>query len=526
MNTKTIAYILASSAMITVSCINLDTEPYGSTITADQKSEAVRNDPSKASASVAAIFSAFSKYGQISGETMHADYGYPSIMLYLDSRGTDMTADLIGYNWYKDPLTFEDCLSTASPTAIYWGTMYKQIYACNSVLSSIDANTDDTNLQFYLAQAHAVRAFDYFTLAQLYQFTYKGHENEPGLPLITQDNASEVAQDGIERSSLTETYNLILSDIDRAVELLENCRVKRSDKRYVSLEVAYGIRAKIKLVLQDWEGAASDALAAIEGSTAVPYTIDELKRPIFTDISENSWMWGVLISPTDRVSTTVICNFPSHMGSFSYGYSSVGAWRRCSIKLFDEIPESDVRKGWFLDDTGVSDHLTAAEISYLSAKGASAYTQVKFGTNDGQLASTDNSNDFPLVRIEEMYLVRAEALTMAGKAEEGASVLEDFVRNYRNPSYSASSDSVEMLRDEIWQQRRIEFWGEGLSWFDIMRLEKGVDRRGHGFPAAAVMNIPAGSQALVYRIPQSEEQYNNKLVNNPSVAVPSPVKDE
>ena len=30
--------------------------------------------------------------------------------------------------------------------------------------------------------------------------------------------------------------------------------------------------------------------------------------------------------------------------------------------------------------------------------------------------------------------------------------------------------------------RRIELWGEGVIWFDVMRLNKGVDRRGCGFP--------------------------------------------
>ncbi|MGM9742076.1 MAG: RagB/SusD family nutrient uptake outer membrane protein [Candidatus Cryptobacteroides sp.] len=518
--------LLTLQALAAAACIELDTEPAGSTITSEQKAEAVRNDPAKASASVAAIFSGFTRYGNVSGESVHSDYGYPSIMLFLDSRGTDMSADLIGYNWYKDPLTYEDCLSTSTPTAIFWGTLYKQIYACNSVISGIDSDTEDSQLQYYLSQAYAVRAFDYFTLVQIYQFNCKGHEEDPGLPLITEKNAESAAEEGIARSTVAETYSLILSDIDKAIELLRSCRVKREDKRYVSLDVAYGIRARIKLVMQDWEGAAKDAEAALRNTSSSPYTYEDLLRPAFTDSGENSWMWSVIITPTDRVSTTVICNFPSHMGSFSYGYCSVGAWRRCSVKLYDSIPTSDVRKGWFLDNNGKSGHLTAAEISYLAGKGAGSYTQVKFGTNDGQLASTDNSNDFPIMRIEEMYLIKAEALGMSGQLEEATVALNDFVRTWRDPQYSVSGLSQAALQNEIWNQRRMEFWGEGMSWFDIMRLGKGVDRRGHGFPAAAVMNIPAGDNVLVYRIPQSEEQYNKLLVNNPSVAVPSPVKDE
>lgn len=57
---------------------------------------------------------------------------------------------------------------------------------------------------------------------------------------------------------------------------------------------------------------------------------------------------GYQISETDRVVTTGICNFPSHMGSLNYGYATVGAWKRINKKLYEKnINETDARKGWF-----------------------------------------------------------------------------------------------------------------------------------------------------------------------------------
>ena len=68
----------------------------------------------------------------------------------------------------------------------------------------------------------------------------------------------------------------------------------------------------------------------------------------------------------------------------------------------------------------------------------------------------------------------------------------------------------------------------GVRAFDILRLNKGIDRRGAGFPAAYVFNVPAGDNTLIYRIPESEEQGNSLISasdNNPVTSIPSPVTD-
>ena len=74
-------------------------------------------------------------------------------------------------------------------------------------------------------------------------------------------------------------------------------------------------------------------------------------------------------------------------------------------------------------------------------------------------------------------------------------------------------------------QRRIELWGEGFSYFDLMRLKKGVDRRGAGFPTAYVYNIPAGDAALIYPIPDREMNNNPSLTQNPVATQPQPVEE-
>jgi len=101
---------VALASMLTVGCADLDTEPQGSTVTADQKKAAVEANPSRISASVTGITTLFSVYGNVYGTSSlrHNDFGYPSIMLFLDSRGIDLVGSDVGYNWYSDALSLTD----------------------------------------------------------------------------------------------------------------------------------------------------------------------------------------------------------------------------------------------------------------------------------------------------------------------------------------------------------------------------------------------------------------------------------
>ena len=400
---KKFKYSFIASALLSVSlvgCYDMDTEPLGSTITADQKEATINANPERIEASVTAITSLFYLYGNTVDN--HADFGYPSIMLLTDSRGIDMVCEDIGYNWFTMPVTYEDIDNTYWATYLYWRVCYKQLYAVNSLAKIIDPETTDPSLQFYLAQALAVRAFDYFTLAQMYQHTYVGNENKPCVPIITDANMDAAGAEGCARATVAEVYEQIIADLNGAIELLEKTTATRADKRYVDAAVAYGLRARVNLVMNNWSAAADDAAKALELTSATPYTAAEVSKPTMSDIDDHSWMWGILVAETDRTVTTGICNWPSHMGSLNYGYASVGAWRRISESLYGAIPATDVRKGWFLDENATSPYLNTEQATYVAnTAGCPPYTQVKFGTYNDVVYQDVNANDIPLMRVEE-----------------------------------------------------------------------------------------------------------------------------
>ncbi len=535
---------LALASMLIVGCADLDTEPQGRTVTSEQKSATSEMNPDRVSASVTGITTMFSVYANIYGtdNLRHNDFGYPSVMMLLDSRGVDLVGCDVGYNWFSYGFDLTDRAYTHVATRMIWGNMYKQIYTANQVAATVDPETEDGTLQYFLAQALAIRAFDYFNLAQVYQFTYQGNEDAPCVPLILDTNANEAGTNGCARNTVGEVYAQIMKDLNAAVTLLEKSDKTRDDKRYVDLATAYGLRARVELVVQDWSAADADAQKAIDNSSATPASFEDVSHPTFKDINEKDWMWGILIAETDRVVESGIVNWISHMGSLNYGYASVGAWRRINPTLYDMINPTDARKGWWLDASGKSANLDAAQQSYLTSEaGAPAYTQVKFAPYKDEIYTGTNANDVPLMRIEEMYLIKAEAQAMAGDPAAGKATLENFVKTYRDPAYTCAAATGEAVQNAVWAQRRIELWGEGLEYFDLLRLRKGIDRASTAYktldtnmpkynyrvadtPAEereAIQQVKSGNgsatgkeiNALIFQIPNAETE-SNPLIND------------
>ena len=528
MKLKNTLALMSIASLALSACEDMDTLPEGSTVTDSQKTEVKKNDPSKTSASVAGAFMSMSAVMPNSSTvgSNHGDIGYPTVMLATDNNGEDMVSPLVGYNWFSREIQFTDRSVTAGIAQIIWQDFYSYIKAANDIIASIDENTDDAEQLFNMANARALRAFSYFQLAQLYQFNYVGNEDQPCVPIITEENQSEYISVGAKRSTVEEVYALVRSDLDFAVEALSATSdyVSRDNKRYIDLATAYGLRARVNLVMQKWADAAADATNAIENSTATPATIAEVSAPGFSSADESNWMWGILIAETDDVVSSGIVNFPSHIGSFNYGYAMVGARRLISKKLYETISETDVRKGWWLNENGESANLTTqAQLSYIYSRHYNTpYLNVKFGPYNGVVGTSTSANDIPLMRIEEMYLIKAEGEAMSGA--DGLTTLTNFVKTYRDPEYSYSGSDIQ---HEIWRQRRIELWGEGMSWFDVMRLKTGIDRRNTGCPRVYV--IDHTDTKLLWPIPESEVEANQALTEadyNPITASPAIVSDD
>lgn len=526
---KSINKILALSlAVLAVGC-SMDTEPMGSTVTSTQKDKVLEDEPSKVEASVNTVFASMSLRTAAAGSSYHQDFGFPAVALIGDHAGQDMISPNTGYNWFSSASDYTDRTQGSANLVIIWKTLYNTIYAANDAIKRINqayegaenaADISDAN--YFLAQALATRAFCYMNLAQHFQFTYDGHQDDKCVPWIDE---TTVDLTNNPRQTVETIYGHIIDDLDDAIDFLSKTRRVRPDKRYVSLEVAYGLRARANLLMHNYDAAADDADKAMSGFK--PYSIDELGKPTFNEVN-HAWMWAIVIAETDPVVLSGIVNWPSHVCTFSYGYAgAVHAYRSVSATLYQQIPSTDVRKGWWLDENGSSpllvDEYAPANCSAIGMSFA-PYLNVKFGAWKNELFTSTSANPWPLMRVEEMHLIKAEALAMGGHPGEGKAELESFVRSYRNRNFSLSSASPEVIQNAVWLQRRIEFWGEGQAYFDIMRLKRPIDRVGAGYPSAWVYQIAPESPIMLHLIPQSEitsnegisEQDQNQIAPKPA----------
>lgn len=527
----------ALAGMALAGCNDLDTDIKGGYATTDQKSQVTAEDPAKILYAVTGIMGVMNQFEGIYERQI--DFGYPSVMLILDSRGTDMVGLNIGYNWFSWMGELSDGTSTSYSSNLCYRYPYKQIFAVNSLLETIGDTSTDPETMYFIAQAKAVRAYDYWVLAQIFQFTYQGHENAPCVPIVTEKNSAEATENGNPRATVTQVYEQIITDLDDAISYLtdteynENGKnraevlVTSKPKRLISLATAYGLRARAYLVMGKYAEAAADAKMAIDEFRGAPLSREEASVPCMASLTDNNWMWGIAISEQDRVVTSGIINWPSHMGSLcGNSYADAGAWRMIAQDLFETIPSTDVRRGWWLDANKKSANLAKAWQDYCTEAGMPAYTQVKFAPYLNQLGNETKAQDIPLMRVEEMYLIQAEAEAMSGAGPIGAATLQSFVKTYRDKAYTCALSDPEAVREAVWKQRRIELWGEGMSWFDLMRLKKGIDRRGGGWCQEWTYNVPAESNIMRLPLPQGEIE-TNKLIspsdNNPEAPKPSPV---
>lgn len=515
-------YIIALGGLLFTSCVDLDTAPQGGTFTSDQKSEVVLALPKRLSADVNGMFAIIGKQYCVFGSASSRDddAGYPTVCLSQDLNGPDMVGDNSNYNWFSVSSSYEDRTDTYANPYERWAVFYNQLKLANDILATIPAETTDPTLKIYQAQARAIRAFDYLSLVPYYQFKYKGNEDKPSVPIITENMEGDPSNNP--RASLSAVYELIMSDLNAAITALEG--YTRVNKAEIDQKVAYGLRARANLYMENWSAAASDATNAMAGYS--PYTRAQVSKPTFIDANDQNWMWAIILTPTNI--PDAYPSWPAVLGSFSGdSYSAaVGCYKSINRLLFDKIPTTDVRKGWWVDANLDSPNLATVTWGGVTGNAVAdlaitdvklpfvPYTNVKFGQY-GFIGNNINAGDWCIMRVEEMILIKAEATAMGGNLAGGKQILQDFVKTYRDPSYASAATTAADFQDEVWLQRRIELWGEGFSMSDIMRLGKNVVRYTSSvttnFPDAFKFNIAATDGWLLLRIPQKETNNNRGI---------------
>lgn len=466
--------VLIGMGITLTSCskeLDIDPTEYA---TSDQIKDLGEKDPSKlltiAEATIKGVYGEFIEY-----QGTHDVFGEKSVQLAGDLMTEDMS-QMVNHYFFFD-YEIDNRGATYRRVSKAWSFYYTVISKSNEAIASIDPETDDKGLQVVLGQALALRAYGLFMVVNRFQQTYKGNESKPGVPIYLTGNDKNESFLG--RAPLQDVYAQVVDDLQRSITLLDG--FARGAKTVVDKKVASGILAKVYMMMHDWDNAQKMANQAKSGYKLM--TIEEARNDGFNNIANSEWMWGADVTSDN---TTKFASFQSHMFSTAAGYAgAVGAYKAIDARLYSQIGDNDVRKTYFSDGSG----------------SLPKYANTKYDDVAGWLA------DICFMRVSEMYLIEAEAFAQQNKTGEAANVLNELLENRITDYTPVATASVE----DVFLQKRIECWGEGVIFYDYLRLKKGVDRTYEGSNHLAKIKKDAGSWSFIYQIPQVEIDTNSEI---------------
>lgn len=439
-------------------------------------------------------YKAMYAYGA-NGTGGHDNFGQKAVDLASDLMGNDMVVHLAGYGWFNRDYQYAEWILPDANNRrpdIVWFYYYDLNKQANKILEFIDAATGPAaDKERIKGQALGLRAYCYYNLVNLFQQTFKGNENKPGVPVYT-----KAQLEGKPRGTVQEDYTQIIKDLTDAETLLANKTF--TSKVNISVNVVRGLRARVALIMEDWATAASYANKARTGFT--PMSAAQYQQG-FSSITNPEWLWGSLITADQA---TIYASFFSHIDVKTGGYAALGTQKKITKALYDQIPATDVRKtGWVAPGTGNSDFPDYCNLKH-------------HVPTPGSWAA-----DYIYMRAGEMYLIEAEALARLGGANEAAAriALETLIKA-RNPTYSAAAFTGAALVNQVLLQRRIELWGEGFALMDIKRLKTGLNRPtgagNHGAPSLdpGVYTLPDADPKMIMKIPKRELDNNTAMTPN------------
>ena len=383
----------------------------------------------------------------------------------------DFTADMLIHNGtfsqYRE-LGNKNITSANASVAALWQSIYNTVYISNFILEKLPeiSGVKATERDRVMATAHFLRGYAYFTA--LYSYG--------GVPAVL--TTSIEANRNIPRASAEVISQLIIDDYTFALGKLPEVA---SNAGYASNHAVRAAFAKFYLYSKNWLQAESFASQVINSKA---YTLE----PKFADL--------VLKDFTDESIFEVGYTITDDPGTDNnLGLNSLFQGRR------EIIPSNQIVIALASSESG--DRFSSIEFDSKNLVGTdNGWSVAKYGTPD------EDNNNVVVLRLGEMYLIRAEARAQQGKVTGGSSAQEDInVLRTRAKAPTISSATQNQMVVLIEEERRYELAFEGHRWYDLVRTNR----------SSVVMSVFNSSWKDTYNlwpIPQREIQNNPALADN------------
>lgn len=515
---------------------------------------------------LSSYFVAYDTWGS-SGNTN--DWGYPCQLYMREVMGEDFPVYDASYDYWSH---IESGSGLRYAAYYSWFYYYKFIKNTNNVIALVpDPANAETKAVYCLGQALGLRAMLYMELSTCFEYRTTQVESlnadaqsmgVVGLTVpIVDENTSKTDLNNNPRVPFYTMYRFIMTDLNRAETYLEG--YEQATKAHANRAVVYGLKARLWLDMASRFDREPDALAkqmSAEGSSDgyddiginsamdcyakaaeyarkaigggnTPLTEDQwMNSKTGFNTPQSSWMLGTYVTSKEEVNTGYYYNsFVAQIASEpTWGMPRYGsAFRLISKSLYDKISDSDWRKNSWIspDDAGKTEipEKYRTELKGDAWSRLPAYANLKFRAGSGSISTIETGliASLPIMRVEEMYFIRFEAIAHTEGVAAAAKEMADFLNTYRytDGSYNSEATDLDSFITELMVQRRIEFWGEGINFFAYKRLGLPITRSydGTNWLSSQRLNTKAGYTApwMNYVLPEYERDNNQGVILNP-----------
>lgn len=368
----------------------------------------------------------------------------------------------------------------------FWNEAYDLINRTNHIITKIDnvADLSEEEKKQILGEAYFLRALAYHDLVRSYarnpQHILDGFDL--GVPVITEPFDGILDEDAYpSRSTVAQVYTQVKSDLDNAISNFSDTPVNFPFRG--SKIAAQALLARVYLYEGSYQAAAAMATTVIDNAP-VNLTNDGNYFSTFSDAAES--LFEIRIIQAESFGNTSLSSLYGRSPIEDLGYGDIAV----SQDIYNEYEPGDVRTGLFRP--------------YVK-NGQNIFYQDKYRGYEGDWAT----DDVIIIRLSEIYLIRAEANYMDSGTDVGQSPLNDVNDIRTNRGLTSIAATGQQLADAIARERRLELAFEGHRSFDLKR--KGVDWPKPFFGNA----IPYEDYRVVAPIPVNDIDANENIEQNP-----------
>lgn len=408
-----------------------------------------------------------------------------------------------------------------------WERLYIGIARANTLLGHVDEAPEFSAgfMDEIVGQAKFLRAFYYFHLVQLFG----------DVPLhLTEVTSPE--ESFLARTPVNDVYAAIINDVTEAIRLLPEVSYKdgkqsgRATEGAARMLYAYVLMTKPD---RDYVEAEKQLRAVLAMNYALEPDYATVFNPLFKNGKESIFEIQYLAGDVGT-QNAVIYDFLPRAGDHTLitgvtgGANDLdGGWMVPTQAMIDSYESGDLRRDKSIaiavgigDPTGL---MIPQAVLSPGDPGVADYAIARAFTKKflHEFTKQKNTNDnWPVYRLADTYLLLAECLVLQNRGNE-ASTYVAMVRNRAGLQTTPATITI----DDLLMERKHELAFEGHRWYDLLRTGKALEIMnafGIYIKALDINLIPETydikPEYLLYPIPYSDIQLNDKLIQNPGYA--------